>query len=139
MKNQALLYGIIGFLGGSLLTILVSASVVNSNNTSMMRMMGMRSPMQETVEKNEEIREHGMGMDSSMGDMMVSLKDKSGDDLDRAFIEAMIPHHQGAIEMAKQVENTAKHEELRSLAKEIIQAQEKEIEQMQKWQKEWGY
>lgn len=50
----------------------------------------------------------------------------------------MIPHHQGAIDMAAYLEN-AKHPELQKLGKEIITAQSKEIEQMQNWLKEWGY
>lgn len=143
MKNQALLYGIIGFLVGSLLTILVSASVVNNNNTSMMRMMGMQPHMQMMEEEVGDAHSmHGMdSMNSSMtmDGMVSSLKGKSGDELDKAFINAMIPHHQGAIDMAKEIKDTAKHQELRTLAEEIISAQEKEIGQMRQWMKEWGY
>lgn len=37
----------------------------------------------------------------SMYEMEKMLQGKTGDELDRAFLEAMIPHHQGAIDMAK--------------------------------------
>jgi len=42
MKNQPLLYGIIGLLAGSLLTVLFVTNTVNTNNYGMMQMMGIR-------------------------------------------------------------------------------------------------
>lgn len=74
----------------------------------------------------------------SMADMSTMLVGKTGDALDRAFIEGMIPHHQGAIDMAKYLVN-AKHPELQKLGQDIIKAQTAEIEQMKKWMQEWGY
>lgn len=67
------------------------------------------------------------------------LKDLKGDDFDKAFIEEMIMHHQGAIDMAKLIETNAKHDELKQLGKDIISAQSKEIDMMQTWQTDWGY
>ena len=50
-------------------------------------------------------------------DMMVdSLKNKSDDEFDKAFITGMIEHHQGAIDMAKLAQKQAKHEELKTMA-----------------------
>lgn len=77
-------------------------------------------------------------MSMSMMDMSKMLVGKTGDALDRAFIEGMIPHHQGAIDMAQYLTG-AKHPELRAMGQEIIKAQTAEIEQMQKWLIEWGY
>ncbi len=53
-------------------------------------------------------------MDMSMRNMVKVLDGKTGDDLDKAFLEAMIPHHQGAIDMAKYLTG-AKHDELKKL------------------------
>ena len=73
-------------------------------------------------------------------DMMVdSLKNKSDDEFDKAFITGMIEHHQGAIDMAKLAQKQAKHEELKTMAENIISSQSTEILQMQQWQKEWNY
>ncbi|MDQ3553420.1 MAG: DUF305 domain-containing protein [Chloroflexota bacterium] len=56
---------------------------------------------------------------------------------DQAFIDMMVPHHQSATEMAELAQERAEHEELRTLAGEIIAAQETEITQMRDWREEW--
>lgn len=84
----------------------------------------------------------GMMMhDSSMtmDDMVNMLKGKTGDAFDKAFLEGMIPHHQGAVDMANAVLRDAKHDELKQLARDIIASQQKEIDMMKQWQKDWGY
>jgi uncharacterized protein (DUF305 family) len=110
MKNQAFLYGIIGLLAGSLLTVLFVTNTVNTNNYGMMQMMGIRQ--------------------GTNGSPMAN-------NLDQHFIEQMIPHHEGAIEMAKLAQERSKRPEILTLAKAIIQSQSKEITQMQTWYKNW--
>jgi uncharacterized protein (DUF305 family) len=56
---------------------------------------------------------------------------------DRAFIDAMIPHHRSAIEMAQIAAEKSTVPEIKELAKNIVSAQQREIEQMKQWQKEW--
>ena len=51
------------------------------------------------------------------------------------FIKGMIPHHQGAIDMAKTVAAFGKDPEVKKLAEDIIKAQESEIASMQEWLK----
>jgi uncharacterized protein (DUF305 family) len=56
---------------------------------------------------------------------------------DKAFIQSMIPHHQSAIDAAKVAQAKAEHPEIKTLAGNIITAQQKEIDQMQAWLKAW--
>lgn len=88
-----------------------------------------------TMEVNEvhEISD----MSHMMDDMTNGLSGKSGDEFDKAFIEEMIIHHQGAVDMANLALKNAKHKEILDLSKAIIQAQNKEITDMKSWQKAW--
>lgn len=58
-------------------------------------------------------------------------------EFDLRFINAMIPHHEGAVTMAKDAANKSKRSEIKQLAQNIITSQQTEIEQMQKWRKAW--
>ena len=59
-------------------------------------------------------------------------------DPDVDFAAMMIPHHQGAIDMARQELAQGKDPELRQLAKEIIAAQEREIAFLRQWLQKRG-
>ena len=52
---------------------------------------------------------------------------------DRDFVTMMIPHHQGAIDMAKALSRYGKDEQLKRLAQEIIADQRNEVQLMQLW------
>jgi uncharacterized protein (DUF305 family) len=56
---------------------------------------------------------------------------------DKAFIDAMIPHHQSAIEMARVARENSENPQIKELAENIMSAQQTEIEQMKQWRKEW--
>ena len=57
--------------------------------------------------------------------------------LDRAFIDAMIPHHESAIEMVEIANDETSNPQIKDLARRVIEAQEAEIEQMTTWREEW--
>jgi uncharacterized protein (DUF305 family) len=56
---------------------------------------------------------------------------------DRAFIDEMAGHHQGAVRMARAVLDQTDDDEVRSLADAIVAAQSKEIDEMSDWRKAW--
>lgn len=56
---------------------------------------------------------------------------------DRAFIDMMIPHHRGAIAMAREELAQGEQPALRQMARDIISAQTREIERMRRWREDW--
>lgn len=85
----------------------------------------------------EMMNNNGMGMNGAMDSMMVGLQGKIGDTFDKAFIEEMIMHHEGAVAMAEAALKNAKHPEIKTMANAIISAQTSEINQMKVWLKDW--
>lgn len=78
------------------------------------------------------------GMKSMYDDAMMKMHEDMAKatptgDADTDFVTGMIPHHQGAIDMAKIEVEKGKDPEIKKLAQDIIKAQEKEIEFMNKW------
>ena len=79
--------------------------------------------------------DHGsMGMGS--GEMARQMVMENGKYSDERFIDAMVPHHQGAIEMARVALKNADHEEIKELSHNIISTQQAEIEELKSIKKE---
>lgn len=132
MNKQAMLYGVIGLLVGVVLTV----GVVGAHHS--FHMGGMMNKEKMHVDKGV-VRATMPDVGMTMDDMTAVLKDKQGDEFDKAFIEMMIEHHQGAIDMANLIPTRAKHDEIKKLGQDIITAQTKEINEMKEWAKSWGY
>lgn len=107
MKKEPILYGIIGLLVGIILTGFVAGYSVNHGYNGMTQMMGVNNNY----------------MNSS--------------NVDKQFIEQMIPHHESAIAMAKLALQKTKHDEVKTLANNIITSQSAEIKTMKQWYKDW--
>jgi uncharacterized protein (DUF305 family) len=92
---------------------------------------------------SQEQRGGGMeGMDhGDMGSqgMARQMVMENGRYSDERFIDAMVPHHQSAVEMARVALKNAEHQEIRNLAEDIITTQEAEIEELKRIkQREFG-
>ncbi|GIK83226.1 MAG: hypothetical protein BroJett024_43310 [Alphaproteobacteria bacterium] len=83
--------------------------------------------------------DHGnLGLDDQMMGMSMRMDSlETADPFDRAFIDAMIPHHQGAIRMAEIELAEGQDQEVKDLAQSIVDAQSQEIEQMNQWREQW--
>ena len=93
--------------------------------------------------KKEEFGTSNVPMEMSqeqmrgMGMMMDPQQLANREPFDKAFIDAMIPHHQSAIEMANVALENTNNPRIKELAKNIVSDQQAEIEQMKQWRKEW--
>jgi uncharacterized protein (DUF305 family) len=93
--------------------------------------------------KKEEFGTSNVPMEMSqeqmrgMGMMMNPQELARSEPFDRAFIDAMIPHHQSAIEMAKVAYEMSENPRIKKLAENIVSAQQAEIEQMKRWREQW--
>ena len=68
--------------------------------------------------------------DAAMAKMMAGMQVTPTGDVDRDFVDMMVPHHQGAIDMAVAVLRYGHNEKIRRLAQEIIVTQQQEIAAM---------
>ena len=80
---------------------------------------------------SDGMSKHEMGMDMDVSKL------KTAKPFDKAFIEMMVPHHEGAITMAKHEISRGSDSQIRDLADRIIASQTKEIKQMKQWYQEW--
>ena len=95
-------------------------------------MDSMQSMMEGMGEPQKAFME---GMMQTHDPMMQSMM---AGDPDVAFACAMIPHHQGAINMAQVELQHGDSEEMKQMAQKVIDAQKKEIEELTRWIEEQG-
>jgi len=137
MNNINYKYTTFGLL--FLLVLIVSwnhETIFNTNNSYAKNTHAMRmtdGSMME-MENGSNMMMKDQDMNSMMTSMVVGLKGKSGAALEKEFIAEMIPHHQGAVDMAKiLLADPNLKPALRTFAEGIISAQEGEIKQMNIW------
>ncbi len=119
-----------------IVTLLVGLVVGIGGTLGVVALTQDSNEQESTNSQNSVVTDHST---MSMADMNKELENLSGDDYDKAFIEMMIAHHEGAVDMAELSDSRAKHEEIKQLSREIFVAQQKEITDMKPWQSDWGY
>ena len=109
----------------AMLALLAAPALAEDMSTDMSKPMGSHGASSHAFsEANDKMHK----------DMMIEY---SGD-ADVDFVRNMIPHHQGAIDMAKIELQYGKDPEIRKLAEAVIKAQEAEIAEMNAWLKARG-
>lgn len=80
----------------------------------------------------------GQPMSGDRMDMRASVEQlRSAEPFDPAFIDAMVLHHQSAIQAAQSALTRSSREEIRRLAEAIIGAQSGEVDQLLQWRADW--
>lgn len=75
---------------------------------------------------------------SSMSMDMSHMQTTTGHAFDMMYVDMMIPHHKGALEMSRDALQKAQRQELKDFAQETINKQEKEIAELEAWKKSMG-
>ena len=113
----------------------LAQDIITAQKKELVQMNDLIKKYEEEGKKNRDKEDAYLAKYSEMfsDDSMSHHINPSGvDNIDQAFAEGMIMHHQMAVDMAKDILDYTDEEEVKQLAQEIIDVQEKEIEQMQK-------
>jgi uncharacterized protein (DUF305 family) len=96
-------------------------------------------PMTHMMHNGDVMMSHGsmMGLPMRMKMDMGKLRAAKGDAFDKMFIEMMIPHHAGALMMAREALDTTARPQIRSLSHNIIDKQAQEIGTLHTWHRRW--
>ncbi|MHC5729596.1 MAG: DUF305 domain-containing protein, partial [Nostoc sp.] len=115
-----------GFLALTLTAIASTCGLITAcTNTASQK--ESQVPNATATNTSDKQMNHSMAMDLGPADANFDLR----------FLDAMIPHHQGAVEMAKEAQNKSKRPEIKKLADNIIKSQNQEITQMKRWRQAW--
>ncbi|QQR65409.1 DUF305 domain-containing protein [Candidatus Kaiserbacteria bacterium] len=135
ITNQTIIVGIIALLIGGVGGYTVADRDMSYGQRHDGKMsenspMGMHRMHDNTMMDNDD---PDMGSMSQMDHMMAMMVDS-----EREFIEGMIPHHQEAVDTAKEViARGGSTPEIKKLVENIVVAQEVEIAEMKNWYEEW--
>lgn len=114
----------------------LAAKIISDQTAEIEQMKAWR---EQWFDGKPQAADHSMpGMKESMQGMdMNKLRSAKGADFDHAFIDMMVQHHEGALVMAKDAQAKVTKPELKEMAKNVVGAQQKEIDQMKSWSAAW--
>jgi uncharacterized protein (DUF305 family) len=121
----------------------LAQTIIDAQQQEIAQMQSWRQAWYSDAEKDPVAFDAGMGhtmtMTKEMQNSMMMSGDLGGadDEFDLRFINAMIPHHEGAVVMAQEALEKSSRPEVKTLAQAIIDAQQPEIDQMTQWRMAW--
>lgn len=130
-------------VGTCALTLLVAGCVApQPSNVNMTNSNSSIAATQQTPDAMSNMNHGNMNHQDTSHSMMDHANMKSSPDAarqpyDLQFIDTMTAHHQGAIEMARPAATKAQHSELKELARQIIEDQEREVAEMRRYREQW--
>jgi uncharacterized protein (DUF305 family) len=121
----------------------LAQAIIDAQQKEIAQMKEWRAAWYPNASTEPVMYDSQMKMDMPMTDTMRSSMMMSGNlgaadsQFDLRFINAMLPHHEGAVTMAKEALEKSDRPEIKKLAQDIISSQQQEIAQMQQWRKAW--
>jgi uncharacterized protein (DUF305 family) len=127
------------FIGRSVISLVTTASITATlpamaQDPTRAFHDGGTMPVQQVADRPDHTEEQAFLSENNvaMKKMMVDMMIKPSGDVDRDFVEMMVPHHQGAVDMAQAELKYGHNEQLRRLAQEIVVTQQREIAVMRR-------
>lgn len=108
-------------------TLVITAIASITTGCTNLAQNATNSPTDTVNNTDHSMMNHNMEMDLGAAEANYDLR----------FIDAMMMHHQGAVVMAKEALEKSQRPEIKQLANNIIEAQNKEIAQMKQWRTAW--
>jgi uncharacterized protein (DUF305 family) len=112
----------------------LATNIISAQEAEIEQLKAIKQRQYGTAEVPTQLSSEEMQM---MGMTMSPQELANEQPFDKAFIDAMIPHHHSAIEMAQVAQENSTDPEIQDLAQGIITGQQAEIQQMTDWRKEW--
>jgi len=121
----------------------LAKAIIAAQQQEISQMQDWRKTWYPTMPDTPMMYDASMGHMMPMSDSMRSSMMMSGDlgaadeQFDLRFLNAMIPHHEGALDMANQALQKSSRAEITQMAQAILSSQQQEIDQMKQWRKDW--
>lgn len=121
----------------------LAQNIIRAQEGEIARMQAWRQAWYPEAAAEPAMYDAQMGHDMEMSDEMQSSMrmdgdlGKADDEFDLRFINGMIPHHEGALEMAQQGVKNSDRPEIQQVSKDILRTQQVEIDLMNQWKKDW--
>jgi len=131
MNKKTLIYTLVSLVAGGTLTGIFS---INRTEAQMQTVRNNNFLLTQTQPQKLVENTHQPSPSPSTPKMGMKMNQQQ---IDQHFIQMMIPHHQGAVDMARIALNKAEHPELKKLAQDMITSQSQEIQEMKIWYKTW--